>query len=442
MKLNITGDLKLDKIEFNHDNMFINNQNTNITKKKIEEYKDKIKKAYDEVIAHPSKETQSYFDVVNQETSELENYAKYLQKFDNIVVLGIGGSALGTKAIYSAFAKKGKNVPKLFVKDCIDPQQFADFLNDIEIEKTMFVVVSKSGGTLEVLCQTSIVEKMLKDKLGNSFANNFCVITASKDCALAEWADKNNIKTFYFSQDLSGRFSALSVVGLLPVCACGIDIKQILQGAKNMLEMCKNNSVFDNPALYGAILQKIAMDNGKSISFLMPYVENLAVFAEWYCQLWAESLGKEKQENGKTVNLGQTPVRALGTVDQHSQLQLCLEGPYDKVITFIGVKNFEKELQTTDAPYLPDFARNKPLSHVLNTSMLSTAKALFERGRPNQIIMLPKLNEFYFGELMMYFFLETSFTGALMEINTYNQPSVELIKINVKEILKNDKGIK
>ena len=178
MKLNITGDLKLDKIEFNHDNMFINNQNTNITKKKIEEYKDKIKKAYDEVIAHPSKETQSYFDVVNQETSELENYAKYLQKFDNIVVLGIGGSALGTKAIYSAFAKKGKNVPKLFVKDCIDPQQFADFLNDIEIEKTMFVVVSKSGGTLEVLCQTSIVEKMLKDKLGNSFANNFCVIRA------------------------------------------------------------------------------------------------------------------------------------------------------------------------------------------------------------------------------------------------------------------------
>ncbi len=430
------------EIKFNYDNMFVNQQTNNITKNNLEKYKNKAKRAYEEVIINPSKETQAYFDIVNQDVIEIENYAKYLQKFDNIVVLGIGGSALGTKAIYSALAKNEKNMPKLFVKDGIDPLQFADFLHNIKIENTMFIVVSKSGGTLEVLCQTSIVEKMLKEKLGDGFSTNFCVITASKDCSLVEWANKNNIKTFYFSQNLSGRFSALSVVGLLPVCACGVDIRQILQGAKHMLKLCENHSIFENPALYGAVLQNMAMDDGKTISFLMPYVENLAVFAEWYCQLWAESLGKEKQENGITVNLGQTPVRALGTVDQHSQLQLCLEGPSDKVITFIGVEKFEKDLQTTNAPYLPDFARNKSLSHILNTAMLSTAKALFEKARPNQTIMLPTLDEFYLGELMMYFFLETSFTGALLQINTYNQPSVELIKINVKEILKNDNSVK
>ena len=441
----------VDRVKFYFEKMRAESFNTNacaVLKQDIELNKNDIKKAYDAVIKNPSKEAKAYFDLVlNPEgLDEIKEYANYVaSNFENFVVLGIGGSALGARAIFSALTnmnhKKNKifrkNRPNWFIRDSINPDKFLSLLEIIDCKKTMFCVVTKSGGTLETLTQLTLVIERLKKELGENYTKNICAITANKDGKLNKWAVQNKVKTFYFSTDVSGRFSVLSAVGLLPAAVVGADIDKILSGAKDMLLSAKNEELSKNPALYGATLQKILMEKGLNISYLMPYADNLKVLSEWYCQLWAESLGKKLDYNGVSKYVGQTPVRALGTVDQHSQLQLCLEGKYDKVMTFIRVTNFHNDAIIPDLKngLLDDYVANKKLSDILNTSQEATEKAMFERGRVSRTIVVDSVDEYVMGNLMMFFMLETSFTGALLGLNTYNQPSVELIKINIKKML-------
>ena len=441
----------VDRVKFYFGKMRTESFNTNacaVSKQDIELNKNDIKKAYDAVIKNPSKEAKAYFDLVlNPEgLDEIKEYANYVaSNFENFVVLGIGGSALGARAIFSALTnmnhKKNKifrkNRPNWFIRDSINPDKFLSLLEIIDCKKTMFCVVTKSGGTLETLTQLTLVIERLKKELGENYTKNICAITANKDGKLNKWAVQNKVKTFYFSTDVSGRFSVLSAVGLLPAAVVGADIDKILSGAKDMLLSAKNEELLKNPALYGATLQKILMEKGLNISYLMPYADNLKVLSEWYCQLWAESLGKKLDYNGVSKYVGQTPVRALGTVDQHSQLQLCLEGKYDKVMTFIRVTNFHNDAIIPDLKngLLDDYVANKKLSDILNTSQEATEKAMFERGRVSRTIVVDSVDEYVMGNLMMFFMLETSFTGALLGLNTYNQPSVELIKINIKKML-------
>lgn len=402
------------------------------------------------VVLNPNECERAIFDVVENpgDLDEIIKYGEFVaEHFENIVVLGIGGSALGTRTILSAITdfshKKNKEVrhgkPNWFVRDSINPEKFQALLNCLDVTKTMFFCVSKSGGTIETLIQLSIVLENLKEKMGPNYFKNVCVITANENSKLHEWAKKNDVKVFWFSNNLSGRFSVLSAVGLVPSAAVGLDIKKLVEGGRVMLERCKSKNIEKNPALFAALLQKICVDKGMNVQYLMPYADSLKVFADWWCQLWAESLGKSVKKDGVVQFYGQTPVDALGPVDQHSQLQLCLDGAYDKVITFLSVKHFKQDkiIPKLEESFLDEYLSGKSLAEICNVSQHATEEALKKQNRISQNIILDTVDEFSVGQLFMFFMMETSFLGSMFGFNkeTYNQPSVEEIKEIIKKVL-------
>ena len=285
--------------------------------------------------------------------SEILDYAKKVQdKFDNFVVLGIGGSALGPIALqqalnhmkYNDLSKKQRKAPRFFVEDNVDPERMLALLDIIDVKKTCFNVVSKSGSTSETMSQYLIASKLLKDALGEKWAENVVATTDHKNGNLIKIAEKEGIKTFYIPDGVGGRFSEICPVGLFPAAVCNIDIEELLAGVAYMDELSKEKDIYKNASHMAGLLMYIAMEKkGKNIQVVMPYADSLKYMADWHAQLWAESLGKKLSLDGNAVHTGQTPVKALGVTDQHSQVQLYAEGPFDKVITFIGVDNYRAE---------------------------------------------------------------------------------------------------
>ena len=358
------------------------------------------------------------------------------KKFDNFVVLGIGGSALGPIAVFQALChlrhnelpKQARKAPKLYVEDNVDPERMASLLNVLDLEETVFNVVTKSGATSETMSQYLIIIDILKAKFGDKAKEHMIATTSANKGNLIKIAKAEGFKTFYIPDGVGGRFSELCPVGLLPAAVLGIDIKMMLKGAAFMDKLCKSKDYKKNPALCSALLQYLSMNNGKNISVMMPYADSLKYIADWYCQLWGESLGKAVDKDGKTVYAGQTPVKALGVTDQHSQIQLYREGPFDKVITFIAVENFRAEVEISEGcKDFPDvnFLCKHTLSELINTERKATEYALTTAHRPNFTITLPEVNAFTIGELLYYFELETAYTGAMLNIDTFNQPGVE-----------------
>lgn len=358
------------------------------------------------------------------------------KKFDNFVVLGIGGSALGPIAVYQALChlnhnelpKKVRKAPKFYVLDNIDPERMNALFDVIDPAKTMFNVVTKSGATSETMSQYLIVTDILKDLLGDDYKNNIIATTSENSGNLIKIAKAEGYKTFYIPDGVGGRFSELTPVGLLPAAVLGIDVKGMLSGAEYMDKLCASAKPTKNPALMAAVLQKLAMEKGCNISVMMPYADSLKYMADWYCQLWGESLGKAVDLNGNIVNAGQTPVKSLGVTDQHSQVQLYTEGPYDKVVTFIAVDDFRSEM------LIPDGAKEYPnvnflcgatMGKLLNTERRATEYALTKAGRLNNTIILPEVNAFTIGELLFFYQLQTAYEGAMLNIDTFNQPGVE-----------------
>ena len=350
--------------------------------------------------------------------------------------MGIGGSALGPIAVFQALChlrhnelpKKARKAPKLYVEDNVDPERMASLLNVLDLEKTVFNVVTKSGATSETMSQYLIIIDILKAKFGDKAKEHMIATTSANKGNLIKIAKAEGFKTFYIPDGVGGRFSELCPVGLLPAAVLGIDIKAMLKGAAFMDKLCKSKDYKKNPALCSALLQYLSMNNGKNISVMMPYADSLKYIADWYCQLWGESLGKAVDKDGKTVYAGQTPVKALGVTDQHSQIQLYREGPFDKVITFIAVENFRAEVEISEGcKEFPDvnFLCKHTLSELINTERKATEYALTTAHRPNFTITLPEVNAFTIGELLYYFELETAYTGAMLNIDTFNQPGVE-----------------
>ena len=215
---------------------------------------------------------------------------------------------------------------------------------------------------------------------------------------------------------------------MLPAAVVGIDIKAMLDGAKYMDKNCSTNNLKKNPALMTALLEFLSMKRGKNISVMMPYADSLKYIADWYCQLWGESLGKSVDNEGNFVYAGQTPVKALGVTDQHSQVQLYREGPFDKVITIIGVENFRTEVEISEGcKDIPDvsFLCGHTMNELITSERIATEYALTTANRLNYTIMLPEVNAFTIGELLYMFELETAYCGAMLNIDTFNQPGVE-----------------
>lgn len=358
------------------------------------------------------------------------------KKFDNFVVLGIGGSALGPTAVFQALchlrhnelpARKRK-APKLYVEDNVDPERMASLLDVLDLNKTVFNVITKSGATSETMSQYLIIMDLLKKKFGDKAKEHMIATTSAKKGNLIKIAQEEGLKTFYIPDGVGGRFSELCPVGLLPAAVLGIDIKVMLEGAAFMDKICKSKDYRKNPALVAALLQFMSMKKGKNISVMMPYSDGLRYVADWYCQLWGESLGKAVDLDGNTVYAGQTPVKALGVTDQHSQIQLYREGPFDKVITLIAVDTFRAEVTISEGcENIPDvnFLCNHTMNELINSERKATEYALTTANRPNCTITVPEINAFTIGELLYMFELETAYTGAMLNVDTFNQPGVE-----------------
>lgn len=362
--------------------------------------------------------------------------AKKIRKAEYFVVLGIGGSALGPMAMFQALCHLHHNElkrsirksPKFYVEDNVDPERISALFDIIDLDKTIFNVITKSGSTSETMSQYLIISKILKDKYGEKAKDHIITTTDAINGNLIKISQEEGYETFYVPESVGGRFSAISPVGLLPAAVLGIDIKHLLKGCADMDKLCRKPNFEQNPALVSAALQYISMKRGKNVSVMMPYADSLKLMADWYCQLWGESLGKSKTTKGELVFVGQTPVKALGVTDQHSQVQLYVEGPFDKVVTFIGVEKFRK---TIDIPFgcekFPSvsFLSGHTLNELISAELYATEYALTKNERLNCKIILPEVNAYYLGQLMMFFMIQTAYMGSLLDIDAFNQPGVE-----------------
>lgn len=378
--------------------------------------------------------------------------AEIRNEFDTFVVLGIGGSALGPIAVQQALnhlhyneLPAEKRGPKLYVEDNIDPERMAALLDVIDITKTCFNVISKSGKTAETMSQYLIISELLKKAVGENWHRHIVATTDAHSGNLSKMAKDNGFRLFYIPGSVGGRFSELCPVGLLPAAVCGIDIRAMLRGAAAMDERCKSNDLWKNPALLQAVLQYICMEEmGINVQVMMPYADSLKYMADWFCQLWAESLGKNVTRKGMPVNVGQTPTKSLGVTDQHSQLQLYTEGPYDKVITLIKVENFRNEYPIAhgceEFPSV-SFLGGKSLNELIEAERQGTAYALVRSGRLNQTIILPEVNAHTIGQLMYYFQMVTAYVGEFYDIDAFNQPGVEESKIASYAVLGNQEEV-
>ncbi|MTI59116.1 MAG: glucose-6-phosphate isomerase [Firmicutes bacterium] len=410
------------------------------TREEITALSDKVEEAHNNI----KQAKPGFMDLPYEQTEivrEIKEFAAKKQgEFDNFVVLGIGGSALGNIALQTALNDPYYNYRndkrggccRLFVPDNVDPVRFKSLLETLDLKKTVFNVISKSGGTAETMSQYLIARKAVAEVVGeDKVEKHFIATTSSNSGYLIEISKREDFKTFYIPDNVGGRFSVLTPVGLVSAAFCGIDIEELLAGAAYMDKLCQSSDLWQNPAYLNGVLQYMSYKEGKPLSVMMPYAHALKDMADWYRQLWAESLGKEVDREGNVINVGPTPIKALGATDQHSQVQLYTEGPFDKVITFLEVEDYGVEIEIP-AVYQDiqgvSYLGGHTLNELIMTEKNATELALSKRGRLNTTIILPEVNEFTMGQLIYMLELQTALVGELFNINAFNQPGVELGK--------------
>jgi len=371
------------------------------------------------------------------------------ERCENFVVVGIGGSALGNIALHSALnhpcyneqLRPPRRGPRLFVPDNVDPDRINGLLDVLDLDDTVFNVITKSGGTAETMSEFLVFRDALARKVGEDRLTEHIVITTDPEKGeLRQIVQKFGYPSLPIPPDVGGRWSVLSAVGLLSAAVTGIDIHKLLQGAAEMDKLCKrSDKLWENPALTGAALHYL-MDKakGKNIQVMMPYSHALRDVADWFRQLWAESLGKRLDRAGKVVHCGQTPEKAVGATDQHSVMQLYIEGPFDKVVTFLTVDEFATRCEIPHA--FPEFEAVKylgghTLNELLNAEGKATELALTQTGKPNCAIRLKKVDERTVGALLYLLEMQTAYAGELYNINAFDQPGVELGKINTYALM-------
>jgi glucose-6-phosphate isomerase len=357
------------------------------------------------------------------------------REWENVVLVGIGGSSLGTSALFKAlkpinynlFPYEARKGPKLFVLDNPDPELCWSVLQNIKKEKTIFLIISKSGETIESVAYFYIILDILKD-----LQRNILIITTLNKGFLWQKAENLKIKLLPFPENVAGRYSVLSIVGLLPLYLLKVDISSLLKGARSIAEFLHQRLEKENPSVLSASLLVGLFERGKKIQVIMPYASSLYEMTLWYCQLWAESLGK------KVFNFswGQTPFPALGAVDQHSQLQLWVDGPKDKVVSFWEVQKFRKDLKVPELGFSEFYyLEGKNLSQLLRTEKKATEKSLAMNGVPSMTYLIPEINPFFMGQLIYLLELQTVIAGEIIGVNPFDQPGVELGKKLTKEYM-------
>jgi len=352
-------------------------------------------------------------------------------EFRTLVVLGIGGSALGTRAVLEALpASVRPRRMDVVVADNVDPSSFAALLDSLDLARTCFNVVSKSGSTAETLAQFLVVRERLAAAVGEAAWPRHVIVTTDPEKGpLRELATRLGLRTLAVPPGVGGRFSVLSAVGLLPLAAAGIDIDALLAGARHADTLCAQEDPRANPAAMHASLLYLAMqEKNCNIHVLMPYCDGLAGLAEWYGQLWAESLGKARAIDGSIVETGQTPVRARGATDQHSQVQLFVDGARDKVVTFLRVATHANDIRIPgrdDDGEEMAYLAGHTMGELLNMEQQATELALADAGRPTSLLTIQRCDEGALGQLFHFFEVQALIAGGLLGIDALDQPGVE-----------------
>lgn len=365
--------------------------------------------------------------------------ARTSRAFRTLVVIGIGGSDLGARALVRALPpRKGMDVR--FIGANTDPDEIAALLAELDLRRTALNIVSKSGNTIEPMSTFLVLRDRLIRKVGKGKHARHVIATTDKaKGTLRAIADREGYATLPVPDDIGGRFSALTPVGLFPAACAGIDIMGLLSGAKEVRDAFFSRPAEENgPLLFAGLHHDAYAARDQHITVLMPYAAALDEFGKWFRQLWAESLGKKIGRDGRTVHHGLTPVAALGATDQHSQVQLYNEGPFDKVVTFVEVDRFRNDLAVPAA--FPDiegvaYLRGLRFDRIIRAEREATARALAADGRPNGTIRVPAITPRSVGGLMMFFMLATAAMGELLDVDAYDQPGVEAGKRTMYALL-------
>lgn len=374
-----------------------------------------------------------YYNLPFQDTTLIKEYAQTVKQKD-IAIIGIGGSTLGTFAIYSFLTRTHNFDKKLYFFESTDPIDINTRLERLDLDNTLFIVISKSGTTIETIS----VFKYLYSKVKIDKDN--CLIITETDSKLNDFAQSNDIKTFEIPKNVGGRFSVFSTVGLVPLAIVGIDIDRLLDGAKEAY-----SEYFEQEALYKRIMTKARFMAEYKHKFnnnvVFSYASELEGFNKWYVQLWGESLGKIDKDN---THQGLTPIGLLGPVDQHSFLQLIIQGKRDKTVTFIKIKDFADNSKIPDVKLKGleelNYINNLKFSELINHQADATIEAVHDlQDIPCDTITMDKVDGFSLAKLMYVYELLTSIVGKFLFINAYDQPGVESGKIILKEKLKKKK---
>lgn len=374
---------------------------------------------------------------------DIRREARARRAFDDLVVVGIGGSALGNIMLQAALnhpewnllsARERKGRPRLHVVDNVDPERLAALLDVLDLKKTLINVITKSGDTAETMANFMILRARMRKAVGaDRLGRHILATTDARKGNLRALVEREGYGAFVVPDGIGGRYSVLTPVGLVSAAFCGVDVAALLAGAADMEQRCRTKVVTKNPALLNAVVHHyFDTAKDKRLSVMMPYSHRLRYFADWYAQLWAESLGKKYDVTGKKiVHVGPTPIKALGVTDQHSQVQLYTEGPNDKVFTLIGVDKLSRDLKMPKG-YTRfegiDYLSGHTQQELFAAELQGTARALRDNERPTLLLRVPTISAHTVGQMIMLYEISTAFAGYLYGINPFDQPGVELGK--------------
>lgn len=434
----------MDTIKYDFSNLFVDSigEEHGLKQKDITSFDKKAATAHERLSKARGRGEVGFYDLPGDAKNVekcLETAKMVASRYENMLVLGIGGSALGLRCLADALLPANYNLlpargrrghPKIFICDNIDPDHFEPLLELFDWKQTCINVISKSGRTTETMAQFFMVRDILLKKFGRERWREHVVVTTDPNTGpLRRVAREEGLVSFAVPINVGGRFSVMSPVGLFPAACIGLDIRALLQGAADMAATCSVPDPDKNPAYMNAIAHYLFDQlKGIRISVMMPYSQGLERFSDWYAQLLGESLGKEKK--------GLTPVKAVGVTDQHSQLQLYMDGPTDKVITILGLDQFSCNTKLPLGLMEPfEYISGHSLKDILKAEEAGTSRALKEAGMPHLTVAMEKLDEYHLGALLMAYQIQIAYMGMLYEINPFNQPGVELGKKITRELL-------
>ncbi|MCL4458109.1 MAG: glucose-6-phosphate isomerase [Nitrospirae bacterium] len=380
-----------------------------------------IKKINDAIRSRKYPELE-FFDLHKADTSQIKELGRHAGGFENFILLGIGGSALGPRSIMDSLRPfhNFKNKPRVFIYDNVDPVTLKNILDIADLKNTVINVITKSGSTAETIASFMIIWQKLKEQSLKA-EDHIIVTTDTEKGNLRKIVNEYGLRSLPVPQGVGGRYSVLSAVGLLLAEAIGVYSGEMLKGAKDIHDRCVTPDLRQNPAyMFASGLYLTQQLKNRNITVIMPYADRLKSFSEWFCQLWAESLGKEGR--------GFTPYPSVGTTDQHSQLQLWMEGPEDKIVVFLSVEDYGADIEIPavfqDMEGL-SYLSGHTLGELIKIEQEASEIALTKRGRPSITIKLPKIDACHLGQLFHFFEISTAVTGLLYGINPFNQPGVE-----------------